>query len=766
MRCVWCDKKKACNTIPSMNLPKWVIRPGTAVLLWLMYALLVSSMVQHSPTVDEQSHLFRGIAYLKTGATHFLWGHPLLASSLNALPLLTEPNLQLPTDVPAWQTGDWAIAADAFLWQLNENPHRLVFLGRLPTVWVALLLAALMFRWGRELGGKTAAFLALVLAALDPNFLAHGNLITSDVTLTFFMLVAIYGYWRVCAWPTGAVRSGVLLIGAGVGAAAATKFSAAALLPMLGILVLWQTWHNRPKPFRLFALFVSFAGQISPLFVAGIIALGVVWGVYGFEIRPFPAYAYWQDLLWQLDYFSRPHGAYLLGQYHPTGWWYYFPVTFLLKTPLPTLLLLLSAFIWQGASGKFTFHISRFTFLPPLAYFLITLFTPLNIGYRHLLPMLPFLYLFIATSLATRSSLLPLRSSLFIFLALSTLLAWPHYIPFFNWLAGDADNRWRVLSDSNIDWGQDLPALAAWAAANQQQETQQPLYLSYFGTAHPSAYGLDFHALPTWEPGPEQLPAFMQPFNPADPAPGFYAISVTNLQGLVLGEAHDTFAWFRDREPIARLGGSIFVYEVEARGETADMVFAGLRPAELVAGLHAQLETNDVQVRWLNGRSAFVWPAAGGWLATTEEPFDEAIRPFLPPVPFRQSNSQLLYQLPTPPDFNQWGQPVMMREVQFLGAQILQTDADEAGILTAWRVVGDVERPLKTFVHALDTQGNIIGQSDRLDVDSLQPGDVFLQLHRFPAPSNQATQFRIGIYDANSLQNLAKPILLSASSIP
>ena len=76
------------------------------LVLLLTFALMVSSAIQKSPTVDEQSHLFRGVAYVKTGATQFLWGHPLLASAINALPLLTVSDLQLPQAEPAWEAGD------------------------------------------------------------------------------------------------------------------------------------------------------------------------------------------------------------------------------------------------------------------------------------------------------------------------------------------------------------------------------------------------------------------------------------------------------------------------------------------------------------------------------------------------------------------------------------------------------------------------------------------------------------------------------------
>ncbi|MFO7680023.1 MAG: phospholipid carrier-dependent glycosyltransferase [Chloroflexota bacterium] len=749
---------------------RWVTGRGTAVLLLLLlYTLILTSVSQKSLTVDEQGHLFRGAAYLKTGAVHFLWGHPLLASSLNALPLLTEPNLPLPVDLPAWQDGDWAVSGDRFLWQFSADPLRLIFLARLPTLWLTLLLAALIYRWGRQLAGKTAAMLALALFALDPNILAHGGLITSDIAVTFFMLLAVYGFWR---WAVDRERGSthaaltILLTGLGVGGAAATKFSAAALAPILGLLTLWLAvkWRSwRPLGFLL---------------AAGGVAVLVVWAVYRFQLRPFPAYPYWQDLIWQFDYFSRPHGAYLFGQYAERGWWYYFPAAFLLKTPLSTLLLL------AYALGHFALALVRkrpftsaaqFNLLALLGtavvYALISLFTPLNIGYRHLLPILPFLYLFIAITPSSHHPTSRLPWIALFWLLLTTLFTWPDYIPYFNALAGPAETRWRVLSDSNLDWGQDLPALAAW-----QQETGQPLYLSYFGTAHPSAYGLNFTALPTWEPSPEQLPPFRQAFNPADPVPGWYAISVTHLQGLVLGEDVDTFAWFREREPAARIGDSIFVYEVEARGEPVDVAFSGLRPAELASELHAALGTNDVRVRWFDGRSSLIWPAGGGWWAAhTDQSADAYLLPFAEIVEMFTAvdGSQRLARPVYPPPIP-WTQEIPMGETApstgsaqavFLGYEDAQNDpsAHEINLITGWRVVEVTERPLKLFVHALNEQGEIVGQWDGLDVDpaSWQSGDVFVQLHRFSVPETAVVHsFAIGLYDGETLERLGEPIVV------
>jgi hypothetical protein len=373
--------------------PSWQARgrwPAVGLLV-LAFWLMVSSMVMKSPTVDEQSHLFRGAAYLKTGATHFLLGHPLLGGTLAALPLLTESDLRLPVDSPAWNEGNWSTAGDAFMWQVNGNPQRLIFLGRLPVVWLTLLLGALVIRWGRQLAGVRAGVLAGAFLLLDPNILAHGRLTTSDMPLVFFFALTVYGYWR---WATGSGQGAgrglaplwpLLLSGLALGLAGATKYNAALLAPILGVLAGWRAWSRR---------------DWRPLIVLGIISLlawVVIWLLYRFDLRPLPGGAYWDDLRWVIQYFKQDHGAYLAGRYSPEGWWYYFPVAFMVKTPLPTLLLLAwaaVAVVCGRRSGRYDRVALPYLLLPPAVYFAFSLTSSLNIGYRHLLPMLPFLILF------------------------------------------------------------------------------------------------------------------------------------------------------------------------------------------------------------------------------------------------------------------------------------------------------------------------------------------------------------------------------------
>ena len=91
-----------------------------AVLLY--FALAVGSLVGDSPTMDEQNHIARGLAFLRTGDPRLSLEHPPLINSLSALPLLTMPDLRLPTDHPSWERREgWYEFADLFMWQYNHD---------------------------------------------------------------------------------------------------------------------------------------------------------------------------------------------------------------------------------------------------------------------------------------------------------------------------------------------------------------------------------------------------------------------------------------------------------------------------------------------------------------------------------------------------------------------------------------------------------------------------------------------------------------------
>lgn len=736
-----------------MKRSQFLRQMPVVLVLLAVFALMVSSAILKSGTVDEQTHLFRGTAYLVEGATHFQDVHPPMGFSLNALPLLTVPDLILPVNTQAWNEGRWEQAADAFLWQDNQNPLQLIFLGRLPTMLITLLLGVLVYRWGMQIGGRGTGLMALVLLLFDPNILAHGRLITNDIPLTFFLTLVFYFYWL---WARNGHKKAVIGLGIALGLVAATKYSAVTSLPALAILAFWLARKRHSWQ------------PILVLLYSGMIALLMLWGFYGFQLRPFPFEPIWSDLTWTLNYLQSPPTAYLLGETKAGGWWYYFPVAFLFKTPVITQALLLAAILvtirsiarYRRPSGS-----DWVTFLSlvlmPLVYGAFTIFSPFNIGYRHLLPVLPFVVLFTTTSVRAPSAAvgrLPRLAAAVLtgLLILVSVSSWPDYIPYFNALAGGENRKWQILSDSNIDWGQDLPSLVRW---NDRRDDARPLFFSYFGTAHPAAYNLEYIPLPTWSPAPEQAPPTRQSYDPRDPAPGWYAISVTNLHGHVLGDQANLFARFREESPVATINGSIRLYEVEPRGEPFNIAFAGLTPAELEDGLQSYLGGNDRQVRWLNDDNGLVWGVGGSWLATNLEIPDE-LKPLLPTAPVASSGSQALYWLDEVPHMP-WAKQLEDFDNTFVfqGSRIFESGSTDIVVLTAWEVAETTDRPIKIFIHAIDESGQIVSQWDGLSVapESLRVGDRFVQLHRLALTDTGVTAIRAGLYDADTMERLLLP---------
>ncbi|MGB4873666.1 MAG: hypothetical protein WBP47_26705, partial [Candidatus Promineifilaceae bacterium] len=316
--------------------------------------------------------------------------------------------------------------------------------------------------------------------------------------------------------------------------------------------------------------------RLLQFLTAGLVSIGVVWVIFGFEYGPFlfqsapwdqlnhlsgPMPTFWAGIAKIFDLGSGGRAAFLLGEFSTEGFPAYFPIAFITKTPLPILLLLPLAaglLLWE----KRTRGTAVFFLVPPLLYFLFSLQSGLNIGYRHLLPMLPFLLVLISgltvqtLKISQTLRVYALRIGALWLLAV-TLWIHPHYLSYFNLLAGGPANGGRILVDSNIDWGQDLLRLQQWMADNDVEKVK----LGWFGTADPAYYGLNYEPMPGF-PRPEFYGLWTHPpFNPAAPEPGIYAISVSSLWESHWGEK-SVYPWFRAREPDARIGYSINIYDV------------------------------------------------------------------------------------------------------------------------------------------------------------------------------------------------------------
>jgi hypothetical protein len=529
-----------------------------AAPILLMVVLQIASVRQESQTFDEGVHLAAGYRYWHSGDFSLNVEHPPLQKLISsAMMFLLGP--PLPADEKLLI--DQSEFARAFLYKGPLDADRMLFYGRLPTILLSVLLAIAAAWAGRRFFGALAALPAVWLCALDPNLIAHGRYITTDMAsaLLYFLTVVLW----VDYWLTPSLRRAAFASFA-AGLALAAKFSMIILVPLLPALLALHWLLVRPGRRTIIRSAVVLAGcaVVAVVIVAAMYAPetwrvlhGRVINVQPETVRGFvlPAHTYFTGLRTVFDHNSEGHTAFLLGQVSSTGWWYYFPMVFLVKSPLAALLLAALALgiglwkfpgLWRRPAEGFVWAALA---AAPLLYFAVTLASRINLGVRHLLPIYPFLYLLGAAALF---SVLPRRRFLAvagILVALQTgetLTAYPEYLGYFNPAAGGRAAGPRFLLDSNVDWGQDLKKLKS-----HMEQQPAPLCLDYFGSFEPSWYGVRYDYLPkTWDKEErERLDCIG-------------AISVTLLQDLYIRPG--SYEWLRERTPIGTVGSSIYLYDL------------------------------------------------------------------------------------------------------------------------------------------------------------------------------------------------------------
>jgi 4-amino-4-deoxy-L-arabinose transferase-like glycosyltransferase len=745
-----------------------------AALLVIMFGLVTGSMVQKSPTLDEGPHVARGWAFWRTGEMLAANSPPLL-SMLNSLGVLLEPGLPDPRALSSWDAHDPADLSRDLLWQQGINTGRVVFLARMASVWMALLLGALLWRWGRQTYGLWSAGVGLALYVLSPGVLAHAGLATPDLGAAAFITAALYAWSRYLQRQ----KAGWLLAGGVLfGLAQAAKFSALVLIPALSLMTLWAAWRGRGLKLRsagpLSRAFEALGrtrfgwlpAALLALALAALIGMLALWAAYHFDTPRLAASAYREALLRFLDTGAAGQRAYLLGRFLQSAPWYAYPIVLGVKEPLPVLLMLLAALAVAAARGAAAREWNLL--FPALTFFGAALLFPLDAGMRHLLPLLPLLYLF-AGRLASSGRAVWIGRGVCLLLAAAllatNLLIYPDYLAFFNVIAGGPNNGARVLGGSNLDQGQDLPALARYL----EGRGAGTIYLSYFGQADPAYYGIDALELPTDPPPIDQAAAV--DFHPLHPAPGLYAISATNVIG-VSEAVKDTYAYFRDRELVARAGHSIYIYEVPPFTPPQDEAWFGqcaapgpLERAETLASLTG---IADLRVFTFDCQQSLPFPPGSGWLL-----LPPGVDPLvdLGPADYTArydggSPRYRVWMVEGPPDappssveFPPVALPLPVAgHLELLGYRVSAGSAapGDTLVLTAWwRVREPPPPPVLIFAHLSAPDGSLALAGDGLGVlaEDWRPGMVLIQQHRFPIPAGLAPgsySLSVGLYSLNT----------------
>jgi len=515
-----------------------------APLLALFATLAVTSMRLECATSDEITHLPSGYTYLATGDFRLNPQHPPLVKLLAALPLLAlDPALDLGD--PAWVQGEeWAFG-HRFLY--TNDADRLLLWARLPTVALAMLAGLYVWLWASALWGRRAALLALLLYATCPTVLAHGRLVTMDTALSCFMLATVYHLW---VYLRGGAGLHLLGCGAALGCALAAKFSGVFLVPALVLLVL--VWVLRPFPDGRAA--DDQAARLRGAALVGVVVTAIAavltWACYGFPADP----TVYLDGLLRVNADHDPdYRFFLLGRFREGGFWWYFAAAFLLKTRLAVVGLLLTAAVVAGA-GKTRkgWTDELFLAVPPLVLLVVTSALAANIGVRYILPIYPMLLdsaARVAAPTTTGRFLPAFVLALTAWAVLATAAIHPHYISYFGELSGGPSRGHRCLDDSNIDWGQDLRALAE----ELEERGTERVFLRYAWpvSGSPEYYGIRY------EPLTDEL------WDDPSPEPGFYALSTQELiRGELWAEQYGAATdWLSRHEPVGRIGYSIYLFE-------------------------------------------------------------------------------------------------------------------------------------------------------------------------------------------------------------
>lgn len=562
-----------------------------ALLLVMMFCIALFSSKGFlsdpgdSATMDEVAHIPSGYSYVKDFDYRLNPEHPPLVKALAGLPLLFKKNIIGPEgdasfekDIDQWDAG-WYM-----LYGGGNDPATILFWTRLPMMLLMVALGWFIYFWSRKLYGPKVGIFILAFFAFYPDIIAHGRLVTTDVAAALGFVTAIYFYNQaICKTCTKTV----LLAAVFFAVAQLLKFSTVLLFFIFIILAIARPLIARqdiPK-FRL-----MLKQNLKTYFLISILSLIFVWLAYipfvwntipeiehqviennlkPNDSRTEPIRKVFHKLEKNLVtraighhalgvslVFSRVEGGnktFILGHSSDKGIWWYFPVAWLIKTPIPIIILLFTTFAFILVKRKSMSKDQKWLLVllltPIVIYWASALQGSLNLGIRHLMPTVPFALLIIGVLLKHLFEKKMIWQVSLVYLLLgftvySTLASFPNYISYFNEFV-PKNQRYRYMIDSSLDWGQDLLRLKKYVEENNINNIK----IDYFGGSRPSYY----------------LPSASSIQAKDGPTDGVLAISATFYQSSKIhGPKEKTwsYSWLDGYEPKTIIGGSILVFDI------------------------------------------------------------------------------------------------------------------------------------------------------------------------------------------------------------
>ena len=556
----------------------WLAKRRALIVVGLLAAFFLQVVLSArlmSVTVDEFAHLPAGYIYWDKGDFGVYHQNPPLIKMWAALPLLRSGLDKKFTD----EQNLWVVGRD-FMYRNEPMYHTLYMRCRIMIALLGTALGYLVFRWSRELFGVAGGVLSLAVYAFSPNLIAHSGLVTTDLGAAAMYALACYALFKLdekwSAWR-------LAFVGLAFGLAMITKLSCLALVPLAPLVLLLGVFPSRGEPDRARRTRKALVRGAATLGVIAVSCVLIINAGYGFKgsFKPWRSFEEepWKPLASVAasairglpapfpEHFLRglgeqeraavaPQFQYLFGSISHRGWWYYYLAAFLLKVPVPILLLLVLA-AYAGVR-RFDRRVFVFIVVPAVFFFaLFSLGTRINIGFRYQLPVLPLIFVSFGVLLrkeapapVARPACRAVMGALVVWLVVGSATTFPHYLAYFNEFAGGHGER--CLVDSNCDWGQDHITLRRF----MRREGIERVHLATFGRVDAAVYGVEYDTL-----------------RPNEPVTGDVVISINLYSGLSFMTPDNgrdpivarsgAYAWLREHKPVHRIGGSLYYFRIE-----------------------------------------------------------------------------------------------------------------------------------------------------------------------------------------------------------
>jgi dolichyl-phosphate-mannose--protein O-mannosyl transferase len=530
---------------------RWFLPALLAILYVVQCAWFIRTQ---SLTYDEPVHIAEGLNGWRNQRFEQYNDHPPLARLWLTLPLLN----------PAWQVDVQKLPDSFHITRIAPDPEVLAGRARAMNVVLGLLLAWLVWRAANQLFSRGAANFALALFAFSPSLIAHFSIAATDGAATLLIFATAWGLrgWR---WQPTWKRT--FLLGLLLGLLLLVKFSTA---PMFALALLWMLllgpdkiirnplqWNwNRTTAAIVLAFFVVWAGyffHVSRLTVRD----GTLTATFPNWSEPIvkpvkgnrnysllvPAGEYVEGFRELVRHNRHGQAAFFLGQVSSQGGWkMYYPTVILLKWPTVVLVLSMTGLaIALAGRRRAPVDVWIMTSFPAI-YLGLAISARFNIGERHVLPLYPFALLFAAFAwewAGRKRAGMAILAFLVVLNAADALRYAPGYLSYFNVFVRPAES-YRLLTDSNLDWGQGLFALRQY----QHDHPDEQIALSYFGSVDTAIYGIQAH-----------------PLGEQEHASGTVVVSATNLSGQFLNDPQ-AYRWLLRQERTEVLDHSLYVFHV------------------------------------------------------------------------------------------------------------------------------------------------------------------------------------------------------------